>query len=217
MHCHHAYNPFCNIGPALWLANALKKSRAVPAEIIAGRRQIKPSRKAKRAAGIYSSDEEESENEPPIAGSKRKADKKASSTIKKQKLNDTPIAKTKHGQAHKSAHVDSEDIESTDDNAGHTEDQADAYERLRLERETDRPVRGEIIIGNSLTKSFRSKKSAVLVAMIHILSMSAPSSRPTCVLCQITPSRRAIGVRFASKSISCAYLMHFLTLTITII
>ena len=68
------------------------------------------------------------------------------------------IAKTKCGQAHKTAHVDSEDIESTDDNAGHTEDQADAYEQLRLECETDRPVCGEIIIGNSLTKPFRSKK-----------------------------------------------------------
>ena len=122
VHCRHAYNPFSNIDPALWLANALKKSRAVPVEIIAGHRQIKPSQKAKHAAGIYSSNEEESKNEPPISGSKHKVDKKASSTIKKQKLNDALIAKTKRGQAHKSAHVDSEDIESTDDNAGHTEE-----------------------------------------------------------------------------------------------
>ena len=186
-------------------------------EIIAGCRQIKPSQKAICAAGIYSSDEEESETEPPISGSKCKADKKASSMIKKQKLNDAPIAKTKRSQAHKSACVDSKDIESTDDNAGHTEDQADAYEWLRLECKTDQPVRGEIIIGNSLTKPFRSKKSAVLVATIHILPTSALSSLLTFVLCQITLSRRAICVRFASKSISCAYLMHFLTLTITII
>ena len=69
--------------------------------------------------------------------------KKASSaSTKKQKPNEVP--KTK--QALKRACVDSEDIESTDENAGDMEDQADAYEQLRLEHETDRPVCGEIKI-----------------------------------------------------------------------
>jgi hypothetical protein len=128
-----------------WPADVVKKSGTVPAEIIAGHQQIKPSQKAKHAAGINSSDEEESndglEGEPAHTGSKCKVGKKASSaSTKKQKPNEVPKTKCKR------AHVDSEDVESTDKNAGDMEDQADAYEQLRLERETDQPVCGEIRI-----------------------------------------------------------------------
>ena len=207
--CYHVYVPFGNIDPALWPAEVLKRSGAVPAEMIAGRRRIKPSRKAKRAAGINSSDEEfngDPQDEPINTGQKRKASKKASSATNKQKPNEAPKAK----QARKRAHVDSEDAESSDEDAGHAEDQADAYERLRLERETDRPVCGEIKTMNYLllTNPFRSKKCAVPAATTHVPLTSALSSPPMSVQCQITPLRKAIGVKFASKSISHAY--HFL-------
>ena len=96
--------------------------------------------------------------EPANTGLKHKASKKASSVSNKQKPNEAPKAK----QACKRAHVNSEDAESSDEDAGHAEDQADAYERLRLEHETDRPVCGEInyllVIAN---KPFQVKKSTV--------------------------------------------------------
>jgi hypothetical protein len=60
--------------------------------------------------------------------------------------------------------MDSEDAESTDEDAGHTKDQADAYKQLRLEHETDRPVCEEIKIIHYLlvitNKSFQVKKKA---------------------------------------------------------
>ena len=58
--CYHLNNPSSNIDPTLRPADVINKSGAVPAEIIAGCQRIKPSWKAKRAAGINSSDEEES-------------------------------------------------------------------------------------------------------------------------------------------------------------
>ena len=63
----------------------LKKSAAIPVDIISGCQQIKPSTKAKHAAGIYSSDEEKSKSESEDAnaktGSKGKTGKdKANST-----------------------------------------------------------------------------------------------------------------------------------------
>jgi len=93
--CYHVYVPFGNIDPALWPAEVLKRSGAVPAEMIAGRRRIKPSRKAKRAAGINSSDEEfngDPQDEPVNTGPKRKVSKKASSATNKQKPNEAPKA-----------------------------------------------------------------------------------------------------------------------------
>jgi hypothetical protein len=207
--CYHVYVPFSNVDPALRTAEVLKRSGAVPAEMIAGRRRIKPSRKAKRAASINSSDEElngDPQDEPVNTGAKRKASKKASSATNKQKPNEAPKAK----QAHKRAHVDSEDAESSDEDPGHAQDQADAYEWLRLECETDRPVCGEIKTMNYLllTNPFRSKKCAVPAATTHVPLTSALSSPPMSVQCRITPLRKAIGVKFASKSISHAY--HFL-------
>jgi hypothetical protein len=137
--CSHVYHPFSSLDPAFWpAAKALKKSGAVPAEIIAGHRRIKPSTKAKRAAGINTSDEEESDgnsdNVNANAGSKRKAGKsKDNSTSKKRKLKEPP----KKTQAHRKSPVDSDAAGSMDGNGG---DQADAYEKLQLERKTDRPV-----------------------------------------------------------------------------
>jgi hypothetical protein len=92
------------------------------------------------------SDEDESngnpEDEPANTGSKCKVGKKASSASKKLKLNEAPKIK----QGCKRACVDSEDVGSTDENADHMEDQADAYEQLRPERKTDQPVCGAIKI-----------------------------------------------------------------------
>lgn len=146
VHYYNTYNPFSNIDFAHWPAEVLKKSGAVPAEIIAGHQQIKPSQKAKHTASVNLSDEDEPnsapEDKPVNSGSKCKAGKKASSQAvrKKQKPNEVP--KTK--QAHKRAHVDSEDVGSTDENASQMEDQADAYEQLRLKCKTDQLVCGEI-------------------------------------------------------------------------
>jgi len=64
-------------------------------------------------------------------GSKRKAGQKS-------KPNEVPRTK----QARKKTCVDREDVECMHENAGDTEDQADAYDRLRLELETDRPICG---------------------------------------------------------------------------
>jgi hypothetical protein len=55
----------------------------------------------------------------------------------------------------------SKDVESTDENAGDMEDQADAYEQLRLEHETDRPVCREIRIVLAIANiSFSGQKKA---------------------------------------------------------
>ena len=181
--CYHVYVPFSNIDPALWPAEVLKRSEAVPSKIIAGRWQIKPSQKAKCAAGINSSDEESNgdpQDEPANTGPKHKASKKASSASNKQKPNEAPKAK----QARKRARVNSEDAESSDEDAGHAEDQADAYERLRLERETDRPVCGEInyllVIAN---KPFQVKKKR---------SSRGNDSRTADVCTVFTPDERTM-------------------------
>jgi len=172
----------------------LKRSGAVPAEIIAGRRRIKPSRKAKHAAGINSSDEESNgdpQDEPANTGLKHKASKKASSASNKQKPNEAPKAK----QARKRARVNSEDAESSDEDAGHTEDQADAYEWLRLERETDRPVCGEInyllVIAN---KPFQVKKKR---------SSRGNDSRTTDVRTVFTPDERTMSDNTIEKGNWC--------------
>ena len=188
--------------------DALKKSGAVPVEIVAGRRRIKPSNKAKRAAGIYSSDEEsdgEAENTNVKTGSKRKSGKSDVNSISKK-----PGKAPKTNQPRKRARVDSDDAESTDEDEDNAGDQADAYERLRLERETDRPVFARINFAYYLllTSTFRSKEAIVLVVMILAQPTFAPSSLPRCTLCQTTRLRKAIGVKFASK-ITFAFLVHF--------
>jgi hypothetical protein len=111
---------------------ALQKSGAIPVEIIAGRRRIKPSTKAKRAAGIYSSDERESKSESKganvKAGSKRKASKgKVNSTSNKKKTQKSGTSESsKKVQVCKKTHVDSDDAESTDEGEEPEEDQAAA-------------------------------------------------------------------------------------------
>ena len=125
---------------------ALKKSAAVPAEIVAGRRRVKLSNKAKRAAGIDTDDEgHESNDENSNVGSKRKS--KGSSTNagapnKKQRTSEVPKKKQRHTKSvvivSDNDRLDLE--ENTDTDVEHSEDQADAYERLRLERESERPV-----------------------------------------------------------------------------
>ena len=107
-------------------------------EIVAGRQRIKPSNKAKWAVGIYSSDEEsdgEAENTNVKTGSKCKSGKSNVNSISK-KLRKVP----KTNQPHKRAHIDSDDAESTDEDEDNAGDQADAYEWLQLEYETDWPV-----------------------------------------------------------------------------
>ena len=125
---------------------ALKKSAAVPAEIVAGRRRVKLSNKAKRAAGIDTDDEgHESNDENSNVGSKRKS--KGSSTNagapnKKQRPSEVPKKKQCHTKSvvivSDNDRLDLE--ENADTDIEHSEDQADAYERLRLERESERPV-----------------------------------------------------------------------------
>jgi hypothetical protein len=174
--CSHICNDFfSSVDPVFWPAvEALKKSKAVCAEVISGRRRVKPSKKAKRAAGINTSDEAESDSElddKANTGSKRKAAKNKDNSSKK-KLKEAP----KKNQARKKNRVDSDDAESTDENEGDAGDQADAYERLRLERETDRPVCARInrAYNSLLTNTIRSKEVIVLVVMIHAPPMFAP-------------------------------------------
>ena len=156
---HICNNLFSSADPPFWpAAKALKKSKAVPAEIIGGRRRVKPSTKAKRAAGIYTADEAESDSDPENvntnAGLKRKAGKgKDKPSTGKMKPKETP----KEKPVYKKACVDNDDEESMKEHEG---DQADAYEKLWLERETDRPVSlNNICISLNANKDAGEKRS----------------------------------------------------------
>lgn len=109
-------------------------AKAVHADVTAGtRRLIIPSRKARAAAGILSDEPDSSDTDIPTT-SKRKAPSKISATKKKKILKLQPQAKE--------TIIEDTEIE---DGGGDTEedgqgDQADEYERLREQREHDRPV-----------------------------------------------------------------------------
>jgi hypothetical protein len=138
---------FGKADPTFWIAvQALKKSAAVLATVVAGRRHVKISNKAKRAAGINTDDEDhKSDNENSGVGSKRKL-KSSSANVgpqnKKQRSNEVP--KKKQHRTKTVVVVSDDDQpdpeETADTDIEHSEDQADAYEKLRLERENERPV-----------------------------------------------------------------------------
>ena len=135
-------NLFSSVGPEFWpAAEALKKAKAAPTEIVGGRRRVKPSKKAKRAAGINTSDEESSNRDSDNqanTGSKRKVGKNKDNSASKKKSKEAP----KKNRPRKKVRVDSDDADpdSLGENDEDGGDQADAYEKLRLEREKDRPV-----------------------------------------------------------------------------
>jgi hypothetical protein len=130
---------FSSVDPEFWpAAEALKNTKAAPAEIIGGRRRVKPSKKAKRAAGINTSDEESSNRDSDNqanTGSKRKVGKNKDNSAGKKKSKEAP----KKSCPRKKIHVDSEDadLDSLGENDGDGGDQADAYKKLRLEHEKD--------------------------------------------------------------------------------
>jgi hypothetical protein len=133
---------FSSVDPEFWPAvEALKKAKAAPAEIVGGRRRVKPSKKAKQAAGINTSDEESSNcdsDNQANTGSKQKVGKNKDNSAGKKKSKEAP----KKNRPRKKVCVDSDDADShslgeNDEDGG---DQADAYKKLRLEREKDRPV-----------------------------------------------------------------------------
>jgi hypothetical protein len=88
---------FSIVDPEFWpAAEALKKSKAVPAEIIGGRRRVKLLKKAKRAVGINTSDEESSDHDSDDKanmGSKQKTNKHKDNSASKKKLKE-PSKKT---------------------------------------------------------------------------------------------------------------------------
>jgi hypothetical protein len=85
---------FSSVDPEFWpAAEALKNTKAAPAEIIGGRRWVKPSKKAKRAAGINTSDEESSNHDSDNqanTGSKRKVGKNKDNSAGKKKSKEAP-------------------------------------------------------------------------------------------------------------------------------
>jgi hypothetical protein len=132
----------------------LKAAGAVAAEVIVGqRRVIKPSRKAKAAAGIVSGEDDQTsdpEDTEEIGGKRKKSattKARTSESAPKPKAPATsksapkPKARAKK-RAKKAATVDSDDEANGDEEEGDAEgeDQVDEYERLREQRETDRPV-----------------------------------------------------------------------------
>jgi hypothetical protein len=120
------------------------KSGAQPVEIIVGCRQVRPSKKAKAAAGIYSDDKESEPDAdnvgPSKAGTKRKfkgLKDHANSHNKKIRTKEAP----KKTQACKNTTNSNDPLNAEDTgDANDDEDEADAYEQLRVERENDRPV-----------------------------------------------------------------------------
>ncbi|KAJ8594703.1 hypothetical protein M405DRAFT_857875 [Rhizopogon salebrosus TDB-379] len=128
---------------------ALKKSGVLPAEVISGRRQVRPSKKAKAAAGIYSGeDEPESDLDdigPIKIGTKRKSKgfKNTSSSLnKKQKGKEALVKKTHTHRKATNGNSDSLDgaLANEDENCHEDPDEADAYEQLRVQRDKDRPL-----------------------------------------------------------------------------
>jgi len=129
---------FSKADPTFWIAvQALKKSAAIPATVVAGERHVKLSNKAKRAAGI--------DNENSSVGSKCKL-KSSSANVgpqnKKQRSNEVP--KKKQHRTKTVVLVSDDDQpdpeETADTDIEHSEDQADAYEKFRLECENECPV-----------------------------------------------------------------------------
>jgi hypothetical protein len=133
---------FSSVDPEFWPAvEALKKAKAAPAEIVGSCQQVKPSRKAKRAAGINTSDEESSNhdsNNQANTDSKRKVGKNKDNSAGKKKSKEAP----KKNCPCKKVHVDSNDadLDSLGENDEDGGDEADAYKKLQLEREKDQPV-----------------------------------------------------------------------------
>lgn len=120
-------------------AKRLKTAGAVAAELTGGRQQIRPSMKARAAAGIESDTDEaqsESENTAKI-GNKRKK------SIPAKARTSAPKAQPKKS----TKKTDSDDELGEEEEAHNTEeeDQVDAYECLQKERETDRPVSHQAI------------------------------------------------------------------------
>lgn len=127
---------------------ALDKSKAKPAEIISGKRVIRPSKRARRAAGLPSDDEASSESDTDAedtttTGSKRKKTKKPANLQKKKKTaSSAPKTSARNSTStdatdQMDVDADPTDKEADSDNQG---DEADDYEKLRAARDIERPV-----------------------------------------------------------------------------
>jgi hypothetical protein len=203
-----------NVDPVFWTVTALKKSGVLPAEVISGRRQVRPSKKAKAAAGIYSGeDEPESDLDdigPIKIGTKRKSKgfKNTSSSLnKKQKGKEALVKKTHTHRKATNGNGDSLDgaLANEDENCHEDPDEADAYEQLRVQRDKDRPV-SQAMVNHRLPLTRHSSsclnEGEALVAMMLAPLMSGQFLHQMSVRCQMVHLRKVIGARFAGMVVA---------------